>query len=61
MQQIVSLDVAIRALKLPYLYELTQSDLQKRKKRQEIGMMLAGILEDMREELLQCVIAKYAI
>jgi hypothetical protein len=55
MRQVVNLDSAIRALRLPYLYELTQPDPEKRKKREQIGLMLSDLLVDMRAELITCV------
>lgn len=59
MRRAVSLDDAIRTLKLPYTFDLIKTDPDKRAKRQMMASLVVDLLETMRDEILYAATLQY--
>lgn len=53
------LEDSISYLKLPYTYEITTSDTKKISARRQLAGMSVEVLENMRDELIRCGVARW--
>jgi len=59
MRRAIDLDNAIRALILPYTYAISGIDRERQEARHKLGVMVADILVDMRDDLVEHAVSAW--
>lgn len=58
MSRAVALNNAINTLRLPYTYTITATG-EKAKAREEVGKLAAGMLENIRDEMIHTAVLRW--